>query len=226
MEYTIRDRGRELGSFTMDQIETKLDDHQIGMMAEVYDGDRWITIAELIENLEQERNQSAKRLTLQQEATAKRNEEEQQKRLLELEIQKERTRQMEVEQKRESPLLEQKSKFSETGLVHNINGAGFAGYICVALSFLLACIFWISIIYGFPLIIYSVLDWCGNRKCRVNFRWHELFFGRSQQISRYFSNIGLCNHPFVAGDSIRLFGNINSKVHLNDLATCLLTTTG
>jgi hypothetical protein len=160
MEYTIRDRGRELGSFTMDQIETKLDDHQIGMMAEVYDGDRWITIAELIENLEQERNQSAKRLTLQQEATAKRNEEEQQKRLLELEIQKERTRQMEVEQKRESPLLEQKSKFSETGLVHNINGAGFAGYICVALSFLLACIFWISIIYGFPLII-SIAFWIG-----------------------------------------------------------------
>ena len=153
MEYTIRDRGREIGSFSLEQIEAKLDDHQIGMMAEAYDGDKWITIAELIENLEQEHEQSAKRLTLQQEATAKRNEEEKQKRLLELEIQKERTRQMEVEQKRESPLLEQKSKFSETGLVHNINGAGFAGYICVALSFLLACIFWISIIYGFPLII-------------------------------------------------------------------------
>ena len=160
MEYTIRDRGRELGSFTMDQIETKLDDHQIGMMAEVYDGDRWITIAELIENLEQERNQSAKRLTLQQEATAKRNEEEQQKRLLELEIQKERTRQMEVEQKRESPLLEQKSNLSETGSVHNISGAGFAGYICVALSFLLACIFWISNIYGFPLIV-NIAFWIG-----------------------------------------------------------------
>ena len=40
MEYTIRDRGRELGSFTMDQIESKLDDHQIGMMAEAYDG-KW-----------------------------------------------------------------------------------------------------------------------------------------------------------------------------------------
>mgnify|MGYP007063384603 FL=1 len=160
MEYTIRDRGRELGSFTMEQIEAKLDDHQIGMMAEAYDGDKWITIAELIENLEQEHEQSAKRLTLQQEATAKRNEEEKQKRLLELEIQKERTRQMEVEQKRESPLLEQKSKFSETGSVHNISGAGFAGYICVGLSFLLACIFWISIIYGFPLII-NIAFWIG-----------------------------------------------------------------
>ena len=141
MEYTIRDRGRELGSFTMEQIEAKLDDHQIGMMAEVYDGGQWITVAELIENLEQEHEQSAKRLTLQQEATAKRNEEEKQKRLLELEIQKERTRQMEVEQKRESPLLEQKSNLSETGSIHIINGAGIAGYICVSLSFLLACIF-------------------------------------------------------------------------------------
>jgi len=160
MEYTIRDRGCELGSFTMEQIEAKLNDHQIGMMAEVYDGDRWITIAELIENLEQERNQRAKRLTLQQEATAKRNKEEQQKRSLELEIQKERTKQMKVEMEKEAPLLEQKSNLSETGSVHKINGVGIAGYACVGLSFLLACIFWISIIYGFPYII-NITFWIG-----------------------------------------------------------------
>ena len=75
MEYTIRDRGREIGSFSLEQIEAKLDDHQIGMMAEVYDGGQWITVAELIENLEEEQRGEREQLLLQQEAAAKRQEE-------------------------------------------------------------------------------------------------------------------------------------------------------
>jgi hypothetical protein len=30
MVYQLRNRGRELGSFTMEQLESMLDDHQIG----------------------------------------------------------------------------------------------------------------------------------------------------------------------------------------------------
>jgi len=138
MEYTIRDRGRELGSFTMDQIETKLDDHQIGMMAEVYDGEKWITIAELIEGLEEvdrhkaekleeEHNQRAERQALQQKATAQRSEEEQQKRETELEIQKQRTRQMEVEFERESHLLSNRADLPSQGSVQNFTGGSVAG---------------------------------------------------------------------------------------------------
>jgi hypothetical protein len=138
MEYTIRDRGRELGSFTMDQIETKLDDHQIGMMAEVYDGEKWITIAELIEGLEEvdrhkaekleeEHNQRAERQALQQKATAQRSEEEQQRRETELEIQKQRTRQMEVEFERESHLLSNRADLPSQGSVQNFTGVSVAG---------------------------------------------------------------------------------------------------
>jgi hypothetical protein len=171
MEYTIRDRGREIGSFSLEQIEAKLDDHQIGMMAEVYNGEKWITIAELIEdleevdrckaeNMEKERNQMSERLALEKEAKAQHHGEEQEKRLLELEIQKQRTRQMEVELQREAPLLEQKSNLSETGSVHKFNGACIAGYVCVAISILLACIFWVSIIFGFSLTIH-ISFWVG-----------------------------------------------------------------
>jgi len=108
MEYTIRDRGRELGSFTMEQLEAMLDDHQIGMMAEVYDGRQWITVADLIENLEEGQRREQERLVLQQKAAAKRQEEArlreeeaQTRRQAELEVEAERTRQMEIKMERE-----------------------------------------------------------------------------------------------------------------------------
>ena len=75
MEYRIRNRGRELGSFTMEQLESMLDDHQIGMMAEVYDGKQWITVADMVENVEEERRREREQLVLLQEAAAKRQEE-------------------------------------------------------------------------------------------------------------------------------------------------------
>ena len=171
MEFRLRDQGREFGSYSVEQIEAMLDDHQIGMMAEVYDGEKWITIAELIEdleeehrrnaeNMEKERNQRSEILASEQEAKAQRDEEEQQKRMLQLEIEKQRTRQMEVEFERESHLLDNRTDLSSQGSVYKLDGVGIAGYICVGLSFLLACIFWISIIYGFPLII-NIAFWIG-----------------------------------------------------------------
>ncbi|HJM96228.1 MAG TPA: DUF4190 domain-containing protein [Candidatus Marinimicrobia bacterium] len=133
MEYTIRDRGRELGSFSLEQLEAKLDDHQIGMMAEVYDGEKWITIAELIEGLEEvdrrkaekleeEHNQRAEIQALEQEAKAQRDEEEQRRRETELEIQKQRTRQKEVDLEREAHLLENRADLLSQGSAQNFHG--------------------------------------------------------------------------------------------------------
>ena len=133
MDYLVRDQGCEIGSFSLEQIEAKLDDHQIGMMAEVYDGEKWITIAELIEdleeehrcnaeNMEKERNQRSEILASEQEAKAQRDEEEQQKRMCQLEIEKQRTRQMEVELEREAQLHENRTDLSSQGSAQNFTG--------------------------------------------------------------------------------------------------------
>ena len=155
MDYLVRDQGCEIGSFSLEQIEAKLDDHQIGMMAEVYDGKQWITVADMLENVEEERRREAEQLLLQQKAAAKRQEEEQRNREMELEIEKQRTRQMEVELEREAPIRQH-----FTGSLHKLSGAGIAGYICVGFSFLMACVFWASLIFGFPLVI-GIALWTG-----------------------------------------------------------------
>ena len=77
MDYLVRDQGFEIGSFSLEQIEAKLDDHQIGMMAEVYDGKQWVTVADMLENVEEERRRETEQLVLQQIAAVKRQEEEQ-----------------------------------------------------------------------------------------------------------------------------------------------------
>ena len=102
MDYLVRDQGCEIGSFSLEQIEAKLDDHQIGMMAEVYHDKQWITVADMVENVEEERRREREQLVLQQKAAAERQEEEQRNREMELEIEKQRTRQMEVELEREA----------------------------------------------------------------------------------------------------------------------------
>ena len=123
VEYRIRDRGRELGSFTMEQLESMLDDHQIGMMAEVYDGRQWITVAELIENLEEEQRREREQLVLQQEAAAKRQEEArlreeeaQRRRQTELEMERTRTRQEEQRQQTELDMEAQRTRQMEVEL--------------------------------------------------------------------------------------------------------------
>ena len=138
MEYTIRDRGRDLGSFTLEQLESMLDDHQIGMMAEVYDRGQWITVAELIDDLEEadrrksniedeDRRQRAASLALQQKATDQRNEDAQRKRETELAIQKERTRQMKVELEREAYLVESRGDLQNHDSAQNYTGVTAAG---------------------------------------------------------------------------------------------------
>ena len=52
MEFRLRDQGREFGSYSVEQIEAMLDEHQIGMMAEVFDGSQWITVDEFFERYE------------------------------------------------------------------------------------------------------------------------------------------------------------------------------
>jgi Flp pilus assembly protein TadB len=163
VSYIVRDQGREIGSFSLDQIEAMLDDHEIGMMAEVYDGNQWITVADLIENTEEERRRETEQLILEQKAAAKRQAEEQRRRETELEIEKQRTRQMEVELEQEPPLHKKQSGLGWApgpGSNQKLTGTGIAGYVCIVFSFFLACIFWLSIIFGFPLMI-GISFWVG-----------------------------------------------------------------
>jgi TM2 domain-containing membrane protein YozV len=44
--YTLRWRGRELGPYSIEQINQQLDDHEIGMGHEIRCEDRWITLEE------------------------------------------------------------------------------------------------------------------------------------------------------------------------------------
>jgi TM2 domain-containing membrane protein YozV len=44
--YTLRWRGREFGPYSMEQINQKLDDHEIGMGHEILDQDKWFTLDE------------------------------------------------------------------------------------------------------------------------------------------------------------------------------------
>jgi TM2 domain-containing membrane protein YozV len=44
--YTLRWRGREFGPYSMEQINQKLDDHEIGMGHEILDQDKWLTLDE------------------------------------------------------------------------------------------------------------------------------------------------------------------------------------
>ena len=67
---------------------------------------------------------------------------------------------MEVELEKQTPLFKQMSTLFETGSVHKISGAGIAGYVCVGFSILMACLFWLSLIKGFPLII-TIALWAG-----------------------------------------------------------------
>ena len=162
MSYIVRDQGREIGSVSLDQIEAMLDNHEIGMMAEVYDGNQWITVADLIENTEEERRRETEQLILEQKAASERQAEEQRRRETELEIEKQRTRQMEVEQ--ESSSHKKQSGLGwvpGSGSNQKLTGTNIAGYVCIVLSFFLACIFWISIIFGFPIMI-GISFWAGS----------------------------------------------------------------
>ena len=112
MEFRIRDQGRELGSFTMEQIELMLDEHRIGMMAEMYDGGKWITIDELFDRIEHQKLLESKKAQRQRVELARREEQEQRKLQVELEHERERTRQMAIAQKNRIKNEKEAGKFT------------------------------------------------------------------------------------------------------------------
>lgn len=47
-EYKMRWRGREAGPFSVEEINRRLDDHEIGMTHEVYCDNQWMTVEEFL----------------------------------------------------------------------------------------------------------------------------------------------------------------------------------
>lgn len=150
MDYPLRDSGRELGSFSLEQLEAKLADHQIGMMAEVYDDGQWITIADLIEKTDEQRRQDDARRATAAKAAAIRREEKRKDRELELERERERTRQMEIDAKKNDQLA---SPTLAGDSSRKLSGTAIAGYITVGFALFVACVFWGGIVFTLPLII-------------------------------------------------------------------------
>src|SRR5690242_19886361 len=53
-EYTLRWRGRRLGPYSLQEINRKLDDHEIGMGHEIQYQEKWITLEEFFAALNQD----------------------------------------------------------------------------------------------------------------------------------------------------------------------------
>ena len=105
MSFQIRDRGKILGQFSIEEIERMLDAHQIGMMAEAYDGGAWVTLEELIEKMDSERIAQENQLRLKQDEEAKKAAQARQQKELELEIEKQRTQQQKIAYEKEEQAL-------------------------------------------------------------------------------------------------------------------------
>jgi hypothetical protein len=135
VEYRIRNRGRELGSFTMEQLESMLDDHQIGMMAEVYDGKQWITVADMVENVEEERRREREQLVLQQKAAAERQEEEQRRREAKLKVQNQPTRRTEHKHQRAETVVNMAVREEQRSVEITRKRKRYAGFSVMAFLF-------------------------------------------------------------------------------------------
>ena len=135
VEYRIRDRGRELGSFTMEQLESMLNDHQIGMMAEVYDGKQWITVADMVENVEEERRREREQLVLQQKAAAERQEEEQRRREAKLKVQNQPTRRTEHKHQRAETVVNMAVREEQRSVEITRKRKRYAGFSVMAFLF-------------------------------------------------------------------------------------------
>ena len=57
--YTLRWRGRQLGPYSMQQLNQKLDEHEIGMGHEICCEDQWITLEEFFARLKAEQAAAA-----------------------------------------------------------------------------------------------------------------------------------------------------------------------
>src|SRR5215831_4435265 len=58
-EYLLRWRGREMGPYSVEQINRKLDDHEIGMGHEIQSEGKWISLEEFFRAIKQSAQPSA-----------------------------------------------------------------------------------------------------------------------------------------------------------------------
>lgn len=114
MDYEVRDRGKILGQFSIQEIEHMLDAHKIGMMAEANDGGSWVTLEELMEKIEAEREAHGRQLRLQQDEAEKKASQARQQKELELEIEKQRTQQQKIAYETEEKSLAARSYATST----------------------------------------------------------------------------------------------------------------
>ena len=114
MDYEVRDRGKILGQFSIQEIEHMLDSHKIGMMAEAYDGGSWVTLEELMEKIEAEREANSRQLRQQQDEAEKKASQARQQKELELEIEKQRTQQQKIAFEKEEQALAARSYATST----------------------------------------------------------------------------------------------------------------
>jgi hypothetical protein len=155
MEFRLRDQGREFGSYSVEQIEAMLDDHQIGMMAEVFDGSQWVTVDELFERYEGQKLQESEEARRQQEETDRREEGDHHKLEIELELERERTRQMKMapEPPVSRPVV--KPSAPQTSEKPLNNGTVISGYVCMGLS-LLCC----PPLFGLAGLVLGIVNCC------------------------------------------------------------------
>lgn len=114
MDYEVRDRGKILGQFSIQEIEHMLDSHKIGMMAEAYDGGSWVTLEELMEKIEAEREANSRQLRQQQDEAEKKASQARQQKELELEIERQKTQQQKIAYEKEEKALAARSYATST----------------------------------------------------------------------------------------------------------------
>jgi len=160
MEYRLRDQGKDYGSCSIEQIESMLDDHRIGLMAEVYDGGQWITVDELLDRIEHHKLAESEEAERQRVEHLRREEQEQRKLEIELELERERTRQMEmIPDSPSSPTVASPPVVNPSAhqtTEDNLNkGTVISGYICMGMS-LLCC----PILFGLAGVILGIVNCC------------------------------------------------------------------
>jgi len=141
MDYEVRDRGKILGQFSIQEIEHMLDAHKIGMMAEANDGGSWVTLEELMEKIDSEREEHSHQLRLKQDEAEKKASQARQQKELELEIEKQRTQQQKLaydkDEQASSSSSHSYANLAPPNQKPKSKGTVIWGYLCVGLVLLL-----------------------------------------------------------------------------------------
>ena len=141
MDYEVRDRGKILGQFSIQEIEHMLDAHKIGMMAEANDGGSWVTLEELMEQIDSEREEHSRQLSLKQAESEKKASQARQQKELELEIEKQRTQQQKLAYEKDEQVHSSRSpsyaNLAPPNQKPKSKGTVIWGYFCVGLVLLL-----------------------------------------------------------------------------------------